>query len=410
MKNAIAYLAPEIPSLSATFVTHEILALNKRGVQVLPVSVHRPAAPALDRDARSLEPHTFYLYPLGAVSFLTALAHQMASHPARTATALRFCLADICNIGCFTRNAAGLAYRFLAAARLACILEKNDCRHLHVHFAHVPTDIAMYAAVMAGIGFSFTSHANDLFQRGWLLREKVERSLAAMTISRFNKNFLEKLGAPSDRIHIVRCGVTRQLPPVERHLVTVPRIGSLGRLVEKKGFDVLIQAAGILARRGREFILEIAGTGPLLPELQTCAEQEGLGSRVRWIGPIANDRVPEWLSGLDFFVLACKPDINGDMDGIPVVLMEAMATDVPVISTAISAIPELIQDGVSGLLADPGNADDLTAKIERMLDDPELRKRCISGGRTMTEAEFSEATNIERLVELFSIITDRPNE
>jgi glycosyltransferase involved in cell wall biosynthesis len=404
MKTVMAYIAPEIPALSATFVTHEILALQQRGFTILPISVLTPAVPAMDADAVRLQSETIYLYRHGMPSFLAALAAQAVRHPVRTASALRLWFTDIVHTGLFSRNAAGLTYRFLAAARLARILEKNACRHLHAHFAHVPTDIAMYAAAMAGIGFSFTSHANDLFERGWLLKEKVERSVAAVTISRFNRQFLEKLGASSDKIHIIRCGVTRHPSSEQRAANRIPRIGSLGRLVEKKGFDVLIQAAGILARQGKDFTLEIAGSGPLQDDLQALAEREKLGDRIRFMGPIANDRVPEWLSHLDIFVLACKPDKNGDMDGIPVVLMEAMAADVPVISTTISAVPELIQDGESGLLAEPGSADDLAAQIINLLDDPELRQRCIAGGRTMTAGEFSESWNIERIVHLFSNI------
>lgn len=405
MKNVIAYIAPEIPAISATFVTHEILALQQRGFTIVPISVLTPAAPAMDADALCLKSETIYLYKFGMSSFLSALMAQLYHHPVRTASALGMWLSDISNIGLLTRNAAGLTYRFLAAARLARILEKNACRHLHAHFAHVPTDIAMYAAAMAGIGFSFTSHANDLFERGWLLPEKVERSAAAVTISEFNRRFLENLGAVSDKIHVIRCGVIRHPSPEQRPAAPSPRIGSLGRLVEKKGFEVLIQAAGILARQGRDFILEIAGSGPMQDELQQCAEREKLGSRIHFIGPIPNDRVPEWLSGLDIFVLACKPDQNGDMDGIPVVLMEAMAADIPVISTTISAVPELIHNGESGLLAKPGNANDLASRIISMLDNPELRQRCIAGGQIMTEGEFSESRNIERIVHLFSHIS-----
>jgi colanic acid/amylovoran biosynthesis glycosyltransferase len=405
MKPAIVYLAPEIPALSATFVYHEILALRKRGFHILPVSVLVPTAAALEQEALDMEKETIHLYALGMPSFLAALLTIAFSYPGRIASALRLLIADISSVGLFTRSAAGLSYRFLAAARLARIINKNNCIHLHAHFAHVPTDIAMYAARLAGIGFSFTSHANDLFERGWLLREKVERSLAAVTISHFNQLFLERIGANSAKISIIRCGVEPtgcRLHDERRECNTIPRIGSLGRLVEKKGFDTLLLAAGMLARQGREFTLEIAGSGPLMEEFRACAGSEGLGEMVKFLGPIANDKVPEWLSRIDLFVLACKQDKNGDMDGIPVVLMEAMAADVPVISTTISAIHELIQDGVSGLLVEPGDVVALAASIERMLDDAQLRRRCISGGRTMTDGEFSEKLNIDRLAELFT--------
>jgi glycosyltransferase involved in cell wall biosynthesis len=405
MKSAIVYLAPEIPALSATFVYHEILALRKRGFHIMPVSVLVPTAAALEQEAMDMEKETIHLYALGMPSFLAALLTIALLHPGRTASALRLLITDISNVGLFTRSAAGLSYRFLAAARLARIINKNNCIHLHAHFAHVPTDIAMYAARLAEIGFSFTSHANDLFERGWLLREKVERSLAAVTISHFNQLFLERMGADSAKINIIRCGVepaSCRLHGERRGCNTIPRIGSLGRLVEKKGFDTLLLAAGMLARQGRKFTLEIAGSGPLMEELRACAGSEGLGEMVKFLGPIANDKAPEWLSRIDLFVLACRQDKNGDMDGIPVVLMEAMAADVPVISTTISAIHELIQDGVSGLLVEPGDVVALAASIERMLDDAQLRRRCISGGRTMTDSEFSEKLNIDRLAELFT--------
>ena len=405
MKAPIAYLAPEIPALSATFVYHEILALQKRGIRIVPISVLTPAVPACEQEARQLAQETIHLYASGVVSFVAALATCALLSPIRTAAALQLLIADIISVGLFSRSAAGLVYRFLAAARLARILEQYRCCHLHAHFAHVPTDIAMYAARLAGIGFSFTSHANDLFERGWLLKEKVERSLAAVTISNFNRLFLERRGARPDRIKIIRCGVDKVLSSAIRVDSVAPRIASLGRLVEKKGFDTLLLAAAILVRRGRIFTLEIAGSGPLQQELQECARREGLDEIVTFSGAIANDKVPEWLATIDLFVMACKQDKNGDMDGIPVVLMEAMAAGVPVISTTVSAIPELIQHGESGLLAPPDDAAAVAAQIERMLDDTELRQRCIAGGLTMTGGEFSQELNIDRLARLFASLT-----
>jgi colanic acid/amylovoran biosynthesis glycosyltransferase len=330
-------------------------------------------------------------------------------------------------------------------------LEKHGCRHLHVHFAHVPTDIAMYAARFAGITFSFTSHANDLFERGWLLKEKVARSAQAMTISEYNRRFLVSQGADGAKITIVRCGVDSgrfdgvesQIPPgpplqsgvtakkspltkgdlggfaveVESSLTQresvgeedgvdfkVPVIGSLGRLVEKKGFDTLIAAAGILFRSGRDFRMEIAGDGPLKTELLKQAEQEGVADRITFLGPVANDTVPEWLCGLNQFVLACRVDSNGDMDGIPVALMESMAAGIPVISTTVSAIPELIENETSGLIVSPADSQALADAIARLIDCSELRSRCIAGGRVKIEGEFSEKVNAEKLSQLFKSI------
>ena len=324
-KERIAYLAPEIPALSATFVYHEILALREKGFDVLPLSVHPPASPATEECARALAAETVLLYPLGAASFLAAAVVCKLRHPLRYVTTAVMLLGDMATLGFFSRAAAGLFYRFLAAARLARILEAYGCRHLHVHFAHVPTDIAMYAARLAGITFSFTSHANDLFERGWLLKEKVARAAWAMTISEYNRRFLVSQGADGAKIAIVRCGV--DVGRFDRRMGEMPDlppvIGSLGRLVEKKGFDTLVAAAGILARSGKVFRVEIAGDGPLKASLLKQAEQEGVGGLITFLGPVANDAVPGWLAGLNQFVLPCRIDSNGDMDGIPVALMEA---------------------------------------------------------------------------------------
>ncbi len=414
MRPRIAYLAPEIPALSATFVYHEILALRDKGFDVLPVSVHPPSSPATEECASLLAAETIQLYPQGAVSFLTAAVFMKVRHPLRYLSAACMLLGDMARVGFFSRAAVGLLYRFLAGARLARILEEHGCRHLHVHFAHVPTDIAMYAARFTGITFSFTSHANDLFERGWLLKEKVARSAQAMTISEYNRRFLVSQGADGAKITIVRCGVdsgrfdgvASQIPPGPplQSGVTIPVIGSLGRLVEKKGFDTLIAAAGILFRSGRDFRMEIAGDGPLKTELLKQAEQEGVADRITFLGPVANDTVPEWLCGLNQFVLACRVDSNGDMDGIPVALMESMAAGIPVISTTVSAIPELIENETSGLIVPPADSQALADAIAGLIDCAELRSRCIAGGRVKIEGEFSEEVNAEKLSQLFKSI------
>lgn len=412
MKQCIAYLAPEIPALSATFVYHEILALRDKGFDVLPISVHPPAPPATEDCARALAAKTIQLYPHGTSSFLAAAVYCKLRHPLRYLFTASMLLGDMVRVGFFSRAAAGLIYRFLAGARLARILEYHGCRHLHVHFAHVPTDIAMYAARLANITFSFTSHANDLFERGWLLKEKVARSAQAMTISEYNRRFLVSRGADGTKIAIVRCGVDirrfdARMDGIESHLIkeeVTPVIGSLGRLVEKKGFDTLIAAAGILSRSGINFRIEIAGDGPLKADLLKQAEQEDVADRITFLGPVANDTVPGWLSGLNQFVLACRVDSNGDMDGIPVALLESLAAGIPVVSTTVSAIPELIENETSGLIVPPADPQALADAISRLLDSPNVRSRCISGGKRKVAEEFSEDVNAEKLSRLFKSI------
>jgi glycosyltransferase involved in cell wall biosynthesis len=316
-------------------------------------------------------------------------------------------VADAGQMGLLNRVGLGLLYRFFIAARVARILLREDCRHLHVHFAHIPTDIAMYAAGVSAVSFSFTAHANDLFERGWLLEKKVQRARFAVTISEYNRQLIKKNGGAEHKIHVIRCGVdhTAFTARSGRAENSVPTIGTLGRMVEKKGVDDLIRACKMLRDRNVDFSVEIAGDGPLLPELQQLVDDSDLSAQVHFKGPLSHDQVPQWLQTLDVFVLACKKDRNGDMDGIPVVLMEAMLAGVPVISTRISGIPELIQDGQSGLLAEPASPDHLARAIARLLSDEtlytDLRKKAIDKVQT----EFDLSDNVARLDELFKEVT-----
>ena len=402
-RRKIAYLAPEIPALSATFVYNEMLRLEDAGYEVVPVSVHRPRSPAREAALAVLSERTDYLYEAPKHKVLRDHLKLLIRGPSRYCRTLATAVGDARAVGLFNRVGLGLLYRFFMAARVAGILVKEDCRHLHVHFAHIPTDIGMYAAGMSAVPFSFTAHANDLFERGWLLDRKVRRARFVVTISRHNRDFLKKNGGDGRKIHVVRCGVDSAVFTAsrERAAGSIPKIGTLGRMVEKKGIDDLIRACRILGDRGVSFALDIAGDGPLRAELMALVEASGLGPQVRFRGPLAHDQVPRWLRGLDLFVLACKKDRNGDTDGIPVVLMEAMLAGVPVISTRISGIPELIEDGRTGLLADPDNPGQLARRIARLLDDDALGTELRQNALAKVQGEFELSKNVARLAELF---------
>ncbi|MBW2706908.1 MAG: glycosyltransferase family 4 protein [Deltaproteobacteria bacterium] len=405
MKNQlkIAYLAPEIPALSATFVYNEILDLEKSGYQVVPLSVHQPHSPAEEEALEDLGSRTKYLYLMPKSKMLWDNLHLLVRRPVRYLRVLASAVGDVWRVGLFNRVGLGLLYRFLVAAGVARILLDENCTHLHVHFAHIPTDIAMYAAGMSAVPFSFTAHANDLFERGWLLEKKVRRAKFAVTISEYNRQFLIEKGGPGDKIHVVRCGVDHEAFAAgnARPSNSIPKIGTLGRMVEKKGIDDLIRACQMLKDRNIGFNLEIAGDGPMQSELQALVNDGDLAEQVHFTGPLAHEQVPRWLQSLDMFVLACKKDRNGDMDGIPVVLMEAMLAGVPVISCRISGIPELIEDGQSGLLAEPGNPAELARVIDRLLSDDNLHNDFRTNAMAKVQAEFELSKNVAVLDKLF---------
>ena len=394
----IAYLAPEIPALSATFVYEELHALERRGVRVVPISVHLPGVVAKGEEALAGRTAVVYDRAKWKIALMGLLLFPLQARPA---LALAQLWKDMRQCGLASSNAWKLMFQCLAAVRVATLLRQNACEHLHIHFAHVPTQIGMYAAALAGVPFSVMAHANDIFERGLLLVQKAERSKKFLTISNHNLAYLQSLGLPEEKLAVVRCGVSFQPPsalpePVER---PVYRIGTLGRLVEKKGVDVLLRAlVGV-----ENVQLSVAGDGPLLAELQELSAELGLADRVSFLGGLSHREVAAWLLGLDVFVLACKQDRNGDMDGIPVVLMEAMSQGVPVISTRLSGIPELVIDGQTGLLAQPGDAGDLQHRLVELLSSVALRGRLAQAAEAYVRQEFGQSANIDRLLGHFDL-------
>jgi len=360
--------------------------------------------PATESEVHELSARVTYLYNNSPLLFLYSSVLMMITHPERFLKTLSFAIKDSTKMKLFNKIGIGLLYRFFIASRVALILIKNDIHHLHAHFSHVPTDIAMYASLLTGIPFSFTSHANDLFERGWLLKEKVRRAKTAVTISEYNRDFLIKKGAHGDKIKIVRCGVKNELlkkqapgPIIKNKKI---KIGTLGRLVEKKGIAHLIGALSIVKDKKMDFELEIAGDGPLYEMLLNKVKECDLSQSITFLGAIAHNHVYEWLNSLDLFVLPCQVDKNGDQDGIPVVLMEAMVCGIPVISTNISGIPELIKDNVTGLLAESENPISLSNKIELIVGNLPDLKKIIENAKKRIKDEFDSEINIQRLISI----------
>ncbi len=233
-RTTIAYLAPEIPALSATFVYQEMLGLQKLGYSLLSISVHQPLHPAKGQD--QLISKTQYLYDPSRLKLAISGLIQLPFMGSGTFRAIRLLLSDMAGCGLYRAESWKLAFQFLAAARVAALLISNKCAHLHVHFAHVPSQIAMYASAMSGVPFTLTAHANDIFERGLLLRQKADRAVRMITISEFNRNYLESIGVAKSKLAIVRCGVSFAITPPDRPFKSQARyrLGTLGRLVEKK--------------------------------------------------------------------------------------------------------------------------------------------------------------------------------
>ncbi len=398
----LAYLAPQITALSATFVYKEILGMEARGYEVLPVSVHPDSAPA--KEVVELHNRSIAIYSHSVVSFIGAFFSALLMAQKDTARVVNLYLRDMLALGTPKIQYVKLGYQMLAGIWLAKKLTKAGIDHLHIHFGDVPTQIGMYAAAHAGIPFSFTIHANDLFHHGRLLKEKSNRACAVVTISDYNVKQLLEIGIPASKIHIVRCGINPEhfsySQPGKLHVP--PTVGVVARLVEKKGIDTLIEASAILAKEGFAIKTRIAGDGPELLKLNQLTRDLGIEDQVSFEGNIANTEVTDWVKSLDLFVLPAKKDANGDMDGIPVALMESMALGVPVVSTTLSGIPELVVDNVTGILVAPEDQNGLANGIKKLLQNKELRANLSKKGRQMITTEFNQALNLDRLEKIIN--------
>ena len=404
MAETICYIAGEFPKRSETFVYREVRALRRRGWIVRAVSLNRPA----DGDLAEFADLCDGLRMVYGHHALRTMGHALAEvlwRPVRVLRTLRAALRDARDPGEAMSGMGRVKLIAQAAAGigLARRLRRRGVRHIHCHFAHAPTTIGMYAAMQMGVGFSFTGHANDLFQRRALLKRKLERAAFVACISEWHREFYRAIHWRDDDAYVlVRCGVDvtawqpRESPngQVDREL----QLLTVCRLVEKKGVDMLIRGARAMQREtGRPWRLTIAGDGPDREKLSNLANELGCRGSVQFIGAVENERVRQLLGQTDLLALPCRTDARGDRDGIPVVLMEAMACGVPVISGDLPAIRELIEHDVSGLLVDGTSEKEITGALKRLADGVEERRRLGRGGRARVEEEFALEMNVERL-------------
>lgn len=396
----LAVLLKGWPRLSETFVARELCALEARGLSFLLVSLRHPTDPARHPDHERLRakvlylPEYLYREPLRVLRALRA-----ASAMPGLFRALRAFLADL--LRDLTPNRVR---RFGQALVLAAELP-STVRHLHAHFLHTPCSVARYTALLTGRGYSISAHAKDIWTTpAHEKRRKLDEAVFAVTCTRTNLEHLRAL-APRARIELLYHGVDvarfapppRPRPPRDGRDPDDPvRILSVARAIPKKGLDVLLDA---LARLPRDLAwrFDHLGAGPLARELRDRARALGLEERILWHGARPQARVLELLHAADLFCLPARIAADGDRDGLPNALLEAMATGLPVVATPISAIPEAVEDGENGVLVPPEDPDALARAIARLARDPELRARLGAQARRLVLARFSDESGFDRL-------------
>lgn len=387
----IAYIAGQFPLRSETFVYREVRELRRRGwtVHTFGLSRAKEETPA---DLHDLRDSTQIVYDEGSAS------GKVIGHPAASIRGLLD--AVWAREPTSSRDRMKLVVQSANGATLAKKLRELGVEHVHAHFAHAPTSIAMYAAQSAGLSFSFTGHANDLFQRRQLLKKKLARASFVSCISRWHRELYRKITARDDSAYpIIRCGIDTDAfaPPPSKPRSAVTRILTICRLVEKKGVDALLRAMARLRQNHVEAHLKIVGDGPLRPKLEAMAREFALGQHVEFAGAMDSECVRQQMQAADMLVLPCRVDSSGDRDGIPVVLMEAMACGLPVVSGDLPAIRELVIDRQTGLRVDAHNIDDVAGAIATICRDADLSNALGQAARELVLNEFSLRTSVSAL-------------
>lgn len=389
----IAYILKMYPRFSETFILSEILELERQGVPVRIFSLKKPDDGRFHADTSRVRAGVTYVpEPLLAPrAYYTAHRQVFRWDRGRYLRLLGSVL---------RRRRTGALKRFLQAGFIAPQVRDARIRHAHAHFASSATSVALYLHRLMGLSYSFTAHAKDIYTESVspeVLERKLGSSRFAVTVSDYN---LEHLGALNGGEKVVRIynGLDlEQFQPNGAVVEAPPLVLGVGRLVEKKGFDDLVRACDALHRQGVRFRCCIVGKGPLEGDMRALIHRLGLRGVVRLAGAMSRDELLELYPRASVFVAPCVVGGDGNRDGLPTVLIEAMALQVPVVSTPVTGIPELVEHERTGLLAPERDPEALAAAILRLLDDRPLARRLAAAGRERVEQEFDLSVNVRRL-------------
>ncbi|MBM3534602.1 MAG: glycosyltransferase family 4 protein [Alphaproteobacteria bacterium] len=390
----VAVVVKGYPRLSETFIAKEILGLEKRGLDLRLFSLRFPT----DRHV-----HPVHAEIRAPVLYLPEYLHQeplrvlrawaRARRLAGYRRARRVFLADLRRDS--TRNRAR---RFGQALVLAAEMPE-EIGIVYAHFLHTPASAARYAALMRGLPFAVSAHAKDIWTTpGWELSEKLGDAAFAVTCTGLGHAHLASL-APKDRVDLIYHGLDLAewpAPPDRGGRAGPVEIVSVGRAVEKKGFPDLIAALAKLPAAPAWRFTHIGG-GPLLPEMKRQAEAAGIADRIAWKGQQPKTKVLAAYRAADIFALASRIAGDGDRDGLPNVLMEAQSQGLACVATRVSAIPELIEDGTTGMLVEPGDVGALAEALGRLIADADLRRRLGTAGHDRLRTRFDQEPELDRL-------------
>ena len=417
--SCVAYVMNGFPRLSETFIAHEIHQLERAGLRLRLFVVKRENEDMVHPVVSAIRAPLSYLTGVTSLSGTTLTGWLRKNLPSFAAAHMAVAAAHPLRYARTLASTVALTWRhwprkvfvkeFLQAGEIAAqLLADGRVQHLHGHFCHGVATITWFTSRLTGIPFSFTAHAKDIYQAelnpGDLLERKLGAARFVATCTCANAGVLRARHLRPDEVHTIYHGLdTDYFSPVRRpDTPEAPMILAVGRLVEKKGFDQLIAACALLKQQGLRFACMIVGeSGSARDSLQAQIERLGLDDTVRLRGAVTQDQLRDIYRDAFVFALPCQIMEDGDRDGFPNVLAEAMAMGVPVVSTAISGIPEMIDDGVHGLLVEPRDPDALATALRRLLTNAALHGQIAAAARTRICERFDSRRTTLELRDLF---------
>jgi colanic acid/amylovoran biosynthesis glycosyltransferase len=397
----VAYVLGRFPALHMTFVDREIQEAKRRGVNLVLVAIRPANRRETSIGIRRTVEGTKYILPVHWGKFIHANLYFIL-------TDFLVYFSTFCYV--LTRHHHSIAARiktlfhFTEGVLASALLRSEQVDHIHAHFADGTTIVSMVASRLLRVPYSVTAHAYDIYVQPVMLREKVTNAKFVTTCTAYNKTFLENV--TGCHVNLIYHGLDTAAFRPNLYLSRknlCPLLLSVGSLKEKKGFAYLIKACLLLKNQGYNLRCEIIGNGPEQKKLEQLIVDLGLQNSVVLCGALLNREVMAKYTRATILVQASVLAEDSDRDGIPNVILEAMASGVPVVATKVSGIPEVIERGVTGLLVEPRDERDLADAIARLLDDSKLCDSLARKGRQLIEEKFDIRTNIERLIELFGM-------
>ena len=400
-----AYILLWFPAPTETFIFREVVNLKRMGLPLRVFTLYGEHKGALSAEMQAMAPEVERLGWRALPRLLRAVAYWRRRKP----DVVREIMRSVGKLQLHWRHlekSIESAWALLAAFELARRFEAEGIEHIHASWASGCATAAWAASRLTGLPFSFTARAWDIYPPDGLIRDKIRDAVLIRTetaanvrhLSAFTDGNLDKFQVTYNGVPLQDCeeAAVAMRPPY--HLLAA------GRFVRKKGFDQLICAAKILADRGVDFHLTLAGDGQLRWHLKWLVARLGLKARVRFAGFVPHDEIAALFAASDIFVMPCIVAPSSDRDGLPTVILEALMHRVPVVTTAVSGIPELIEDGDTGLLVPEKDPAAIAAAVQRLIADRDAALALAERGRARVRAQFDPARNHRRVFELYERI------